>query len=106
MKETEQDRDIVSNYVKLKKLIQEDGNDSDDEHVNIENPSNSACRGMGNNEKGAVEGGTVSCYQNDYIKSSNPDSYKYTSEGSYLNDTKRHSSKIKYYDPRMPLDDF
>lgn len=53
-----------------------------------------------------TEGGKVAKYQSDYIHSFDPRCYDDTSEGLDADDAKRHKSNKKYYDPKVPLEDF
>lgn len=104
--EREQGRDIVSKYGNLKKSIQDEGKDNDEEQSGDENPGGSTCEGMGYSEKITAKDGKVSGYQSDYIESSDPSSHEDISEGYDGDGAKWHTSMNKHYDNSMPLDDF
>ena len=53
-----------------------------------------------------TESEKVTRYDNEYINSSNSGSYKDTSEGSSVDDARRHSSRKNNYDPKVPLKNF
>lgn len=104
--ERNQARDKVAKYIQLKKTIQKDvceRNNEDGDACRLGNVSESSAR---NNMASTIESGKVIGYESDYIDSSDPGSYEETSGNSDADDAIRHRSSNKHYDPNAPLAEF
>lgn len=94
-------------YVEMKMTIQEHGGEGGNRNKDEGNRTNTQVSpstvGMGHPT--AVIG-KFTGYESEYMDSSDPRSYKDTSEGSSADDARRHKIRKYYYNPNTPLEDF
>ena len=104
--ERDQARVKVTKYVQLKRAMQEDVGENDNDIKDRGKDGDTVDGEAENTRPNVAQDGKVVGFESDYIESSDPGSYEETNEESDGDDVRRHRSTRKYYNPDNPLSDF